>query len=108
MSEDYKIIYSPKALDDIREIYSYIAFNFQAPDTAKKQVNRIRKEIRSLTFMPMRYACVDWEPWKSMEMHKVPVDNYIVYYIVNTDFLTVTIVRIFYGGQDVENIIRSE
>ena len=108
MSDSYKVIYSPEALDDIRKIYSHIAFELQVPDIAKKQVDRIRKEIRSLDLMPMRYALVDWEPWKSLEMHKVPVDNYVVYYTVDTKEQTVTIIRIFYGGQDVENIIGSE
>ena len=108
MSDSYKVIYSPEALDDIRKIYSHIAFELQVPDTAKKQVNRIRKEIRSLDLMPMRYALVEWEPWKSLEMHKVPVDNYVVYYTVDTQEQIVTIIRIFYGGQDVENIIGVE
>ena len=27
MSESYKIIYSPQALDDLKGIYSYIAFS---------------------------------------------------------------------------------
>lgn len=104
----YKVIYSPEALDDIRKIYSYIAFELQVPHTALKQVNRIRKEIRSLDFMPMRYMLVDWEPWKSMQMHKVPIDNYVAYYTVDTNTQTVTVIRIFYSGRDVENIIKSE
>ena len=108
MSDSYKVIYSPEALDDIRNIYSYIAFDLKVPDTAQIQVDRIRKEIRSLDFMPVRYAIVDWEPWKSAEMHKVPVDNFVVYYIVSTNSLTVTIIRIFYGGQDAESIVKSE
>lgn len=108
MSDSYKVIYSPEALDDIRNIYSYIAFDLKVPDTAQGQVDRIRKEIRSLDFMPLRYAIVDWEPWRSMEMHKVPVDNFVIYYTVSTKSLTVTVIRIFYGGQDAENIVKSE
>lgn len=108
MSDSYKVIYSPEALDDIRNIYSYIAFDLKVPDTAQGQVDRIRKEIRSLDFMPLRYAIVDWEPWRSMEMHKVSVDNFVIYYTVSTKSLTVTVIRIFYGGQDAENIVKSE
>lgn len=108
MSDSYKVIYSPEALDDIRNIYSYIAFDLKVPDTAQGQVDRIRKEIRSLDFMPLRYAIVDWEPWRSMEMHKVPVDNFVIYYTVSTKSLTVTVIRIFYGGQDAENIVKSK
>lgn len=108
MSDTYSVIYSPEAVDDLREIYLYIAFTLKVPDTAEKQVNRIRKEIRSLDFMPSRYSVVNWEPWKSMKMHKVPVDNFVVYYTVNDSDSTVTVIRIFYGGRDVKNIINSE
>lgn len=101
MSDTYQVIYSPEALDDIRKIYSYIAFELQVPDTALNQVNRIRKEVRSLDFMPMRYSIVDWEPWKNMQMHKLLVDNYIVFYLIDSNLYTVTIIRIVYGGQDI-------
>jgi plasmid stabilization system protein ParE len=46
--EPYKIIYSPEALDDLRSIYAYIAFELLVPEKAEKQMNRIRKTIRSL------------------------------------------------------------
>lgn len=91
-----------------REIHTYIAFNLKVPDTAENQVNRIRQEIRSLEFMPLRYVCVNWEPWQSMGMHKLPVDNFIVYYLVDTDNLKVTIIRIVYGGRDVRSIVKTE
>ena len=54
--------------------------------------------------MPMRYAIVDWEPWKSMKMHKIPVDNFIVFYIVDMNSMTVTVIRIVYGGRDIQGI----
>ena len=108
MSDTYSIIYSSEAKDDLREIYSYIAYDLQAPETAEGQVNRIRKEIRSLDFIPSRYAVVDWAPWKSMGMHRVPVDNFIVYYVVNNGSRTITVIRIFYGGRDIEDIIQAK
>lgn len=108
MSDFYSVVYSSEAVDDLKETYSYTAFTLMVPETAEKQVNRIRKEIRSLDFMPSRYSSVDWEPWKSMGMHKVPVDNFVVYYTVNDDNRTVTVIRIFYGGQDVVNIVNAE
>ena len=108
MSDTYSIIYSSEAKEDLRENYSNNAYDLQAPETAEGQVNRIRKEIRSLDFMPSRYAVVDWEPWKSMGMHRVPVDNFIVYYVVNNGSRTITVIRIFYGGRDIEDIIQAK
>ena len=104
MSDSYNVVYSPEALNDLKDIYAYIAQELLVPDTALRQVNRIRKEIRSLDFMPSRYALVDWEPWKSMGMHKVSVDNFVVFYTVDSDSMTVAIIRIVYGGRDIESI----
>ena len=42
-----------------------------------------------------------------MKIHQLPVDNFIVYYLVDDEERTVTIVRIFYGGRDIEGIINS-
>ena len=108
MSESYSVIYSQPAKDDLMEIYTYIAFNLQMPDIADGHVNWIRQAVRSLNFMPSRYVNVEWEPWKSMGMHQVPVDNFVVYYLVNDEEHTVSIIRIFYSGQDVEGIIKQE
>lgn len=108
MSDTCSVIYSPKAMEDLREIYSYIAFTLLVPETAEKQINRIRKQIRSLDFMPSRYPLTDWEPWKSMGMHKVSADNFVIYYTVNDDSRTVTVIRIFYSGRDVANIVNTE
>lgn len=42
-----------------------------------------------------------------MKMHQFPVDNFIVYYLVNDKERTVTVARIFYGGRENEEIINS-
>ncbi len=52
--------------------------------------------------MPMRYALVEDEPWKSRNMNKALVDNYVVYYTVNEDILEVMVIRIFYSGRDLK------
>ena len=108
MSGGYKVVYSPEALNDLKDIYAYIAYELLVPDTAKNQVNRIRREIRSLDFMPSRYALVDWEPWQSLGLHRVSVDNFTVFYLVGDSSLTVTVIRIVYGGRDLENILKTD
>lgn len=96
MTGSYRVGYSTDALDDLREIYVYIANEILVSETAAAQVGRSRKEVHSLDFIPARYALVDWEPWHSMKMHQLPVDNFIVYYLVDDDEMAVTIVRVFY------------
>lgn len=101
MSETYTIKYSTKAINDLRDIYSYIAFNLQAPETAAKMVRRIRNSIKELDFMPERNPILDWEPWNSLNTRKMRVGNYLVFYIVDPLQSSVSIVRIVYGKRDI-------
>lgn len=105
MTDSYNVGYSVDALDDLHEIYSYIANELLAPETAATQLGRIRKEVRSLDFMSARYTLVEWDP--SMKMHQLSVDNFIVYYLGDDKERTVTVARIFYGVRDIEGIINS-
>ncbi len=100
----YRVEYSQEALVDIKSIYTYISQILHAPLTARRQVNRIRKEIRDLEAFPTRYVLVEWEPWASMKMHRLPVDNYVVFYLVDEQAMAVKIVRIVYGGRNLEDL----
>ncbi|MCD8326812.1 MAG: type II toxin-antitoxin system RelE/ParE family toxin [Lachnospiraceae bacterium] len=105
MKECYDIVYSAEALNDLENIYCYIAFDLMSPDTAENQVNRIRKSIRCLDLFPDGFVQVDWEPWKSMGMRKLPIDNYIAYFLINNSNYEVFIIRILYGGMDTEGMM---
>lgn len=108
MSTTYSVIYSPQAFLDLSELYKYIRFTLQVPKTAEKLVSRIRKTIRSLNTMPMRHSLVEWEPWHSMGIRRVLIDNYTAFYLVDEDKCSVTVVRIFYAGRNIENIINKK
>ncbi len=41
-----KVVYSPAAQDDVKDIFNYIAYELQAPQAARNQVNRIRSAIK--------------------------------------------------------------
>lgn len=100
----YRVEYSQEALVDIKSIYTYISQILHAPLTARRQVNRIRKEIRDLEAFPTRYVLVEWEPWASMKMHRLPIDNYVAFYLVDEQAMAVKIVRIVYGGRNLEDL----
>lgn len=106
MSKTYKVIYLPQALQDLTEIYEYIRFTLQARIAADNQSSRIRKIIRSLATLPERHTLVEWEPWVSMKIYKVP-DNYMVFYRIDDELTTVSIVRIFYSGRNIEELIKN-
>ncbi len=105
MSEGhYSVIYTTKALNDLDEIFLYIMFQLKNQSAALKQVGRIYDMICSLDFMPARFARIDWEPWKSMDMHKISVDNYVIFYTIDENEKTVSVIRVVYGGRDLKSI----
>ena len=106
MTDVYNVIYSPLANKDLKNIYLYISYKLLSPNTAKNQLDRIRKSIRSLDFMPSRNPIVDWEPWKSLKIHRLPIDKYIIYYTVEEKELSVTIIRIVYSGRNLQSILK--
>lgn len=106
MSSVYTVCYAPQALDDLRDLYSYVAFSLKEPATAQKLVNRIRKAARSLDALPGRYPVVDWEPWQSMGMHRFTVENFLLFYLIDQSTRTVTLVRMVYGGRDLQNLAK--
>lgn len=105
MSQAYTVTISPRAIEDLRTIHSYIAYELQIPDIANEQINRIRQGIRALDVFPFRYPIVKWEPWHSQNTHQFPIDHFIVFYQIDSTNKLVTVIRIFYEGRDVKYIV---
>ncbi len=101
----YKVVLSALALADLDEIFYYIAYELRAMETSKAQLSRIEKEILSLEWMPERYRSYDREPWRSRGVHIVAVDHYCILYVPEKENMTVTILRVVYGGRDLDKLL---
>jgi len=99
----YEVEVSEQADSDLRGIFKYIAFELQSPENANGQLDRLEEQILSLDTMPERYRKYEKEPWKSRGLHVLPVDNYVVLYILDSDKKVVTILRVMYVGRDIDN-----
>lgn len=98
----YNLYVAIQAKSDIRNIYEYIAFKLQAPQSAINQINRIEKAILSLDFMPFRFKLYEKEPWKLKGLRIMPVDKFVVLYIPDKNKSLVTILRVMYSGRDID------
>jgi plasmid stabilization system protein ParE len=101
----YSIDISRRADNDMRNIYSYIAHELKEPKTALEQIERIETAINSLDDMPDRIALVSDERLASEGYRKLLVDNYFVFYLINSGDRTVEISRVLYALRDWKNII---
>lgn len=105
---NYYICYSDEAKEDLRNIFMYIAYELGSRDTAERQVNRIRDAIKKLEKFPKRNPSVPYEPWASLGMRRLNVDNYVVFYLVDDSNERIEIVRIPYGTMDLNKFFDNE
>ena len=98
----WNIHISDDAEQDLLEIERYIANVLLEPMIAEKQVDRIMDAIESLDQFPLRYRVYDYEPWRTMGLRVLTVDNYVALYLPDEETTTVTVVHVMYGGRDIE------
>ena len=94
----------PSAIEDLQQIYNYIAYELQSVINAENQLNRIQEEISKLDFMPESFRLYEKEPWKSRGLRFFSVDNYIVFYVINNNAKEVNVLRILYERIDFSKI----
>ncbi len=98
----YEVRLTPEAKHDLWEIYRYIAVELRSEQSANGQLERLEENILKLDEMPERFRVYCREPWRSRNLRVMPVDNYLVFYIPNHQIKTVTVLRVMYGGRDID------
>ncbi|MEG1525735.1 MAG: type II toxin-antitoxin system RelE/ParE family toxin [Clostridia bacterium] len=98
----YAVAISDQAAVDLRGVFEYIAFELKSVQNATGQLSRLEKSICSLGEMPERYRKYDKEPWCTRGLRILSVDNFCVFYIPNNEKKIVSIVRVIYGGRDLD------
>ena len=98
----YKIELTKQAEDDLRNIFEYIAYPLLEPESATKTLERVENSILSLRELPNRFKVYENELWNRRNLRLMPVDNFLVFYISTVEDETVTIIRILYGGRDID------
>ena len=97
---EYKIVIEETAENDLVGILSYISDTLHEPGIAMKIYGSIKKEVLTLNKMPFRYAVVNEEPYRSMGVRRIPVENYTAFYVVDEEGKTVHIFRILYNRRE--------
>ena len=99
----YRIVFSPAAEEQLAALFRYIA-DAASPDTAAKYTEAIVGYCESLRTFPLRGTMRD-----DVRLG-LRTTNYkkrvVIAYAVDNDL--VSIIGIFYGGQDYETILQDE
>ena len=101
----YSVITSHRAKQDMKEIGRYIAEELQSPQSARNLLESFEREINELNQMPKRFAYVSDENLARKGIRWLPVKNYSIFYNVDEDTKTVTVIRVYYARRDWANLL---
>ena len=106
MSEvSYSLKFTPKASEDLEQIYSYITEKLFNPIAANDLLEKLENSIKNLKDFPYSSNLVLDEFLKSKGYRKLIVDNYIVFHLINEAEKQVVIMRILYGAQQYQDFL---
>ncbi len=96
----YEVKLTAQAIGQIEETVQYISKILLEPEIARKWVDTLQCEIGKLDSMPSRYPLTEEEPWHTKGIYKMPVKNFLVYYLIDEEKKAVWITAVIYGRRD--------
>ena len=100
----YNVQITDEALEDMEQLYNYIAYVLLSPENAMGQYNRIADAILTLDTFPERFRIMDSEPEHSKEIRRMLVDTYSVFFVIQDDKVVVT--DVLYSASDIERRLK--
>lgn len=94
----YSVQITDTALADMEEIENYISIQLQNPIAAAEQYDRVADEILKLNTMPERYSIPLFVPCVELHLHRMLVDSYSVFFLVEDSQVIVT--DVLYSASD--------
>jgi plasmid stabilization system protein ParE len=97
---EFHINITGSAFDDLWSIAVYIKETLKMPMTADNQIARITEAILSLDKSPLRYPLVHDSLLAAQGYRVMPVDNYLVFYVVSETNRTVDVSRLIHSRRN--------
>jgi len=101
----YEVILETTAISDLHSILDYITDVLKEPQIARRIFSAIEEKVLSLDALPHRQGVVKDEPYKSLGVRWLPIENYTVFYIIDEDSQKVHVLRILYSRRNWKEIL---
>jgi len=102
--KQYDVFLMPDAINDLNDIYEYIAEESGLPEVAWAYIEKLRSKCYGFKTTPIRGQRRD-DLRKNIRIATIG-KNVVVAFEVDEDKQHVTIFNIFYGGRNYETIMR--
>lgn len=101
---DYRL--TEKADADLDDVVQYIAVELANPKAASDFVDKLQSAIEEARSFPESGSLVINEYLPDTEVRKKLVENYILYYLPDSEQKTIFVLRIVYGRRNIDEILR--
>ena len=101
---DYRL--TEKADADLDDVVQYIAVELANPKAASDFVDKLQSAIEEARSFPESGSLVINEYLPDTEVRKKLVENYILYYLPDSEKKTIFVLRIVYGRRNMDEILR--
>ncbi|CUP33930.1 Plasmid stabilisation system protein [[Eubacterium] contortum] len=99
----YKLKISEEARLQLKEIIEYMTLKLRNSKAATDFLNTLEKKYDQLCLNPEMYEYTNDMRLRSLGYRRMPVDNYIVLYLVDKDKTEIQIDGIFYSKYNYRN-----
>lgn len=96
----YQIEVTEPAERDLQDTLSYIANDLKNKSAALKLFEKVEETILSLAQMPHRYQIVSNEVLSEQGLRLIPINNYLLFYVVREQIQKVVILRYLNARRD--------
>ncbi len=105
MQKNYKIKYTYSSRDDIRGIKRYILDNFKYCELGENFIKKIKAAAEGLKAFPTGHNTIGIR-YRGYDIYMKPYRTYLLFYIVDNECSTVTILRVLQDGTNWQYILR--
>lgn len=100
MINTYSVKITTQAGAQMEELAHYITWELKSVDTALHLLSDLEDAISSLSQFPQRIALTEEEPWHSYGVHKMPVENFLIYFWIDEEHHNVQITSVIYAKRE--------
>lgn len=102
----YSIFYSPESRVDLQIIAETVLLASQSQSITHEFVQKVIDSVESLSILPERHRYFDDNATSENGIRIFPVGKYVILYRIQNG--SVEIVRVMYGGRDIDNILQMD
>ena len=105
MENEYRVILTTQAENDLTEIVEYISEELGAPQAAERFTAALEKTVDNLAFSPRGCPKVRNDRLAAKGYRWIGIKNYVAFYTIDELAKEVWVERILYGRRDWQRIL---